>query len=253
MIFYDIRHMDVILLAIYITAFTFTIFVAITLKMLFSGGIYMHWRHSPCFWQQKGDKLSDFCDIATVNIDVPSLVSDACLSIALVGDNGKRSTVPFWKSGRTIETATLPRVVHEFYLETAVDVVRKKLGFDVFPTPLDLPTSCAVLVYDKDGDFINWHYDVNYFDGRFFTMIVPLTFDETCTSFAYMNDSKKEEKLDLPRGSAVLFEGERVFHMATKLCSGQTRVVLSMQFTTDPKMSGISNKIFHAIKDAVAF
>ena len=33
-----------------------------------------------------------------------------------------------------------------------------------------MPTSCCILVYDREGDGIDWHYDVNYYFGRFFTV-----------------------------------------------------------------------------------
>ena len=236
---------------IYVVVAVLVIIAIITLKMLMAGGIYVHWRHSECFWRAGG---TGFCDITTIDIELPERTREACLTLALDDDNGKRTAVPFWKAGRTIPTSALPHAVHEFYAGDALNIAREALGVDaLFTTSLDLPTSCALLVYDKAGDFINWHYDVNYFDGRFFTCILPLTYDETCTSFVYMNAEKEKEALELRRGKGVLFEGERVFHMATKLCPGQTRVVLSMQFTTDPTMSGMSNKLLHAIKDAVAF
>ena len=192
----------------------------------------------------------EFCDIAIVDVDLPSRVVDACMALALDKNQGRRSTIPFWKAGRTIPVKD--EVVLSWY-SSLVPRVSSIIGTDVTTTPGDLPTTCAILVYEEKGDFINWHYDVNYFDGRFFTMIVPITFDETCTTFVYTNKDSIAEPVVLNIGSAVLFEGERVFHKATKLCKGQKRVIISLQFTTDAKMSSSSNRLLHTIKDATAF
>ena len=110
-----------------------------------------------------------------------------------------------------------------------------------------------MLVYERPGDFINWHYDVNYYAGRFFTLIAPLSDDDTCTTFMYVGSDGLNRIIRLEKNTAVLFEGEKVFHMASRICKGQTRVVLSMQFVTDPNVRSDIDSILLDIKDTVAF
>ena len=42
------------------------------------------------------------------------------------------------------------------------------------PTPLHDQSSCSVLVYEKPGDHIGWHYDHNFYKGRHFTVLIPI-------------------------------------------------------------------------------
>jgi len=152
----------------------------------------------------------------------------------------KRVDVPGWKAGRTVPTGVIaaraPAVI-EWYARFA-DRVSEVVGTKVFPTSLDLPTSCSLLVYDRAGDFINWHFDVNYFRGRFFTVLLPVTARKTCTKFVYRDAAARVRTLE---GKTVVFEGDELFHKASKLCAGQTRAVLSLQYSTDPRISWVES------------
>ena len=215
---------------------------AVGLSMALNGAVYSfsHSLHA-C-------TANTFCDIEVIDIDVPVDVREAALAMATDPNSGKRVNVYRWKAGRTIGVHAVPPSLLEFY-KSLTQFISNTVGEQVQTTSLDLTTSCAILIYDREGDFINWHYDVNYFDGRFFTLIIPLSQDDTCTQFAYIDRKHVEQRLSLKPGHAVLFEGENVFHMATKLCKGQTRVVASMQFATDPRMSSWWNAFVHSIKD----
>ena len=162
-------------------------------------------------------------------------------------DSAVRVNIPGWKAGRSLTTLQIleksPTII-DWYLSFA-DNISLITGLTVKPTPLALPTSCALLVYDEEGDFINWHYDVNYFSGRFFTVIIPVTVDSTCTSFKYIDPQGIEQSLE---GMNIVFEGEKVFHTATKLCKNQKRVVLSLQYVTDDASVGWKKMLMN-IKD----
>lgn len=148
------------------------------------------------------------------------------------------------KRGITISTkhveAHCPSVI-DFYQTTLRDIISKELGVDVQPTDLSLPTTCAVLIYDQEGDWINWHYDYNYYDGRFFTVLIPITNEPTCTQFQYRTDDNKIKSVDLLNGKSICFEGNYLYHRASKLCKNQRRVVLSCQFVTDNRMSTVNS------------
>jgi hypothetical protein len=159
--------------------------------------------------------------------------------------------MPKWKSGRTIITADiitlLPQVFHWYKgLEKNISAI---VGERVYITSEQLPTTCSILIYEEDGDFINWHYDVNYFEGRFFTLLIPCTFTKSCTEYTYYDKHGTKQSLQTELGKSILFEGDKVFHMATPFCNnGEKRVILSVQFSTNPTINWFNRSLMR-VKD----
>lgn len=225
--------------------------IGILCLMYMQGGVYRQNKSSNCFLKvQDPLNASSFCDIKTIQLNVPAVLNTSVLKLVSEKAVGKRVEIPNWKAGRTISTQILQQrlpAVLEYY-HSLPSYISSIIGETVMTTPLHLPTSCAVLIYEKKGDFINWHYDVNYFKGRFFTLLIPISSDNTCTSFMYKNKNGQSHEVKLAPGKALLFEGERVFHMASKLCDQQTRIILSMQFATDAGIKHVS-KFLMRLKD----
>lgn len=143
------------------------------------------------------------------------------------------------KSGTTIATQNIVKFSPElisFYQNELCDQVRSEIGLKLYPTSLNMPTSCAILIYEKEDDWINWHYDYNYYNGRFFTVLIPITHNLTCTKFQFKDKKNKIVSLDLNK-NAICFEGNYVYHKASKLCKNEKRVMLSCQYVTDNSMS----------------
>ena len=223
------------------------IFISIIgLYMIFSGALNYK-RISEC----KNIPVDKFCGLQIIDLSVPADVNREILSSVNSG-LGKRIVIPGWKAGRTISTESvtnnIPSLVNWYLsLESKISDI---IGERVYVTSKDLPTTCAVLVYEDDGDFINWHYDVNYFNGRFFTLLIPCTITNTCTEYTYYDKDNIKRGIKEEKGKSILFEGDKVFHMATKFCNrGQKRVMISVQFSTDPEIPWY-NKILMRIKDS---
>lgn len=196
---------------------------------------------------------TEFCGIKQINLSIPESIQNEILTAADNVNFGKRVVLTGWKGGRTIATASiiesLPNV-WDWYIGLQTQI-SKEIGATVTNTQDFLPTTCSILVYENDGDFINWHYDVNYFQGRFFTLIVPVTFADNCTEYTYIDKEGANQNIKNKKGTSILFEGDKVFHMATKFCTkGGTRkrVVVSMQFATDSTIS-LYNRALMRIKD----
>lgn len=155
------------------------------------------------------------------------------------------------KKGITISTNNLvkyaPNLIN-FYETDLCKLVSEQLKLDLFPTDLNLPTSCAILIYENEGDWINWHYDYNYYDGRFFTLLVPITNQSTCTKFQLKNDNNEIKSIELTNNNSICFEGNYLYHRASKLCKNEKRVILSCQYVTNNNMS-IINKLRLRLKD----
>ena len=105
-----------------------------------------------------------------------------------------------------------------------------------------------IIIYDEENDWINWHYDDNYFDGSFYTVIIPIINNSKCTKFQIMNDKNEIETIDLDINEGICFEGSNLYHSASKLCKNEKRVIISFQFVTDNNIS-FMNKQFMKIKD----
>lgn len=223
------------------------IFIIIVLLVIFymilKGGINYN-RIVEC----KNIPTKDFCGIQQISLAVPEEIKAKVLVIK----DGKRVIIPGWKAGRTIPTSYIKDNVPELFewYKSLEDPISEIIGERVYVTGHDLPTTCAVLVYEEDGDFINWHYDVNYFNGRFFTLIIPCTFNDTCTEYKYYDKEGHIKGIKNTEGTSILFEGDKVFHMATKFCKrdNKKRVVISVQFSTDPTIAWY-NRIIMRFKD----
>uniref|UniRef100_A0A6C0KEH1 Fe2OG dioxygenase domain-containing protein n=1 Tax=viral metagenome TaxID=1070528 RepID=A0A6C0KEH1_9ZZZZ len=155
------------------------------------------------------------------------------------------------KRGITISAMNIkkyaPKLI-QFYENKLCALVSKKLNLKLFPTDLNLPTSCAILIYENEGDWINWHYDHNYYDGRFFTLLIPITNNLTCTEFQFKNDNNEVKSIQLIDNKSICFEGNYLYHRASKLCKNEKRVMLSCQYVTNNNMNFI-NKLRLKIKD----
>jgi hypothetical protein len=155
------------------------------------------------------------------------------------------------KKGITISTTNIvkyaPNVIN-YYKNELCDLVSKQLNLKLFPTELILPTSCALLIYENEGDWINWHYDYNYYNGRFFTVLIPITQNLTCTEFQFKNENNKIKNINLTDNNSVCFEGNYLYHRASKLCKNEKRIILSCQFVTNNNMSFL-NKMRLKLKD----
>jgi len=155
------------------------------------------------------------------------------------------------KKGITIPTGNVvkyaPNLIY-FYENELCKLVSNQLKLHLFPTDLHLPTSCAILIYDSEGDWINWHYDYNYYDGRFFTLLIPLTNSSTCTEFQFKNDNNEITSVNLINNNSICFEGNYLYHRASKLCKNEKRIILSCQYVTNNNMN-ILNKLRLKLKD----
>jgi hypothetical protein len=155
------------------------------------------------------------------------------------------------KKGKTIATNNVVRYAPnliQYFENNLCKLVSEKLSLTLFPTSLKLPTSCTILIYDNKGDWINWHYDYNYYKGRFFTVLIPITNIKTCTEFQFKTENNEIKSINLTNNNSVCFEGNFLYHRASKLCKNEKRIILSCQYVTNNDMSFV-NKLRLKIKD----
>ena len=173
----------------------------------------------------------------------------------------ERSYVPTHKKGGTIAYDTLreraPGVV-AFYRSSDLHArLGAIVGAALQVTPERDNSSCSILVYERPGDHIDWHYDHNFYRGRHFTVLLPIVNRNADGSglssgrlFARLADGERE--VPTPPNRLVVFEGAKVLHRATPIAEGQRRVLLSMTFGTDPRIS-LPYELARRIKDIAFF
>jgi hypothetical protein len=189
---------------------------------------------------------SQFCHIKKINVSIPDDYIEPLLDISY--KYGQRIEIP-QKRQKAISMKHLksafPNIVT--WYESLCPIISKVVGEEVTTTPLSEPNSLCLIVYDQEGDYIDWHFDTNHYDGRYFTFLLPVTFEQTCGNYQYKNADEKIETLSLTKGDALLFEGDKVFHRGKKLCKNQRRVILSCTFTTSQQIP-IIESIYQKIK-----
>jgi len=194
---------------------------------------------------------NSFGYIKKIKLNIPDEYTEPLLKISKV--EGVRIEIPS-KKQKCISLKRLqksfPQIV-EWY-KSLPSIMSKIIGTKLKITPLTQSNSLCLVVYEKEGDFIDWHFDTNHYNGRFFTLLIPISYVPTCGNFQYKNSNQITQTVELSKGEALLFEGEKVYHKAKKLCGNQRRVILSCTFTTSQEIPTIEI-IFQQIKNLGIF
>ena len=173
----------------------------------------------------------NFCYIKKIPLSVPKELIAPLLLISQ--EEGKRVEISK-KRQKAVSIKKLEERCPEIleWYKKLPPMISEVIGTATQITPIEQPNSLCLVVYEKEGDFIDWHFDTNHYNGRYFTLLVPVTFEPTCGNYQYKDANEKVQDVELKPGEAVLFEGDRVFHRGKELCRDQRRVVLSCTFVT---------------------
>jgi hypothetical protein len=167
----------------------------------------------------------------------------------------ERSFVPAHKKGGTVAYETLiasAPAIAAFYHSSAFHAfISRLVGVKVQPTPINDQSSLSVLIYDKPGDHIGWHYDHNFYRGRHFTILLMLTnAGHAAGGLSHGRTIARlggqEVAVEAPPNTLTVFEGACVLHRAAPIKAGERRVVLSMTYCTDPRArwwQGVSRRL----------
>lgn len=241
------------------------LFFSIFITFIFCIFIYLYSSYSgSCYNNNHISKNCNnkFCLIKKINLDLPNSYKNRLFDLinndkfkkrVEINNNNKLTSlfncaIPS-KSGSIITTSIINKEFPEFinYYQTELcNIISNEINIKLKPTPLNYQTSCCILIYEKEGDWINWHYDYNYYKGRFFTVLIPLTNKKTCTKFQYKinNEIKQVDLVD----ESIIFEGDFLYHNASKICKNELRCILSLQYVTDDEINYF-NKMRIKIKD----
>ena len=197
------------------------------------------------------NNIHNFNGIRKINLSIPDQFIKPLLNISM--NYGNRIEIPR-KRQKAISIHTLQNKLPELitWYQSLPTIISNIVEDNIIITPLSQPNSLCLIVYEKKGDYIDWHFDTNHYNGRFFTLLLPVTLTPTCGNYQYIDENKTVQTITLDKGEAVLFEGDKIYHRGKKLCKNQRRVVLSCTFSTSVEILMLE-KIFQKIKNIGIF
>jgi hypothetical protein len=172
-----------------------------------------------------------------------------------------RNYIPRHKKGGSVSRFDLDRLEPAFgalYRDVSLNVLFEALTkVELHHCAPDDPHTYALYYYTEPGDHIGYHYDTSYYRGRRYTVLIGLV-DESSSCLEYQlhrNSADREPvaaRLRLEPGAMVLFNGDRLYHRITPLGQGERRIVLTLEYVTDPRMNPFLRFVSN-MKDAIAY
>lgn len=190
--------------------------------------------------------MGTFCDMAVIR---PPRLSEQSTDVVIAycqdKSNGKRTVISDKKAGRTIGLAEITKDLPELikHSQDVAAFISEKFDMVVHPLLGVSPLAILLLIYEDENDQVSWHYDVNVYKGKHFTVVEPLIGFDTCTQFEYIDEHGRVVVQPLKEGEAVMLQGDVLFHRASRQCQGHFRVAVAMEFATilekDPWKSAV--------------
>lgn len=172
-----------------------------------------------------------------------------------------RNFIPGHKKGGSVSyfivKESAPSLMALYKDQALIDWLSQLAGERLLLCPEEDPHSCALYFYTEAGDHIGYHYDTSYYKGARYTVLIGLL-DRSNSRLAcrlHTKDPSKETKelsLDTKPGSFIFFNGDKLHHAVTPLGENEERIVLTLQYVTNPEM-GRFNRWFSNMKDAVGY
>ena len=173
-----------------------------------------------------------------------------------------RAFIPGHKKSGSVSSFTLQKrapVFLQLYRAPAfIDFLSRLTNARLLPCPESDPHACALYFYTEPGDHMGFHYDTSYYRGARYTILLGLIQgSQTCRLLCqlYKDDPQRETRelqLSYGPGDLVVFNGNRLWHGVSPLEVGGERVVLTMEYVTNPEMA-FHKRLFSNLKDAFAY
>jgi alkylated DNA repair dioxygenase AlkB len=172
-----------------------------------------------------------------------------------------RNYIPRHKKGGSVSYYVLveraPTIVALYRSPALIDFLSRLAGTRLLPCPDRDPHACALYFYTEPGDHMGFHYDTSYYKGARYTLLLGLV-QQSSSRLAcqlYKDDPARESRelqLVTDPGSMVFFNGNKLYHSVTPLGKGEERIVLTMEYVTNPDM-GRLKRLVSNMKDAIAY
>jgi hypothetical protein len=189
------------------------------------------------------------------------LTAQLIAAVSAVEGSINRNYLPGHKQGGSVSRHTIDRqapVIAELYRSAALlHWLEQLTGERLQLSPPEDPHAYALYFYTRPGDHIGWHYDTSYYAGRRYTLLLGLIDDSSCRLDYQLHTREKAApvvsgSLKIAPGGLVVFNGDALRHRITPSLPGETRVSLTFEYVTDPRMHPWWRLISN-MKDAFAY
>jgi hypothetical protein len=189
------------------------------------------------------------------------LVQEFMLEVEGLRSQINRNFIPGHKKGGSVSFYLLqksaPAILAFYHHQGWINLLSQIAGVPLLLCPEEDPHSCALYFYTEPGDHIGYHYDTSYYKGQRFTVLLGLR-DQSSSRLVCRLHTKepgrevKELSLRTDPGTYIFFNGDKLHHAVTPLAVGEERIVLTLQYVTNPSMS-MALRWFSNMKDAVGY
>jgi len=189
------------------------------------------------------------------------LTAQLIAAVSAVEGSINRNYLPGHKQGGSVSRHAIDRqapVIAELYRSAALlHWLEQLTGEHLQLSPPDDPHAYALYFYTRPGDHIGWHYDTSYYAGRRYTLLLGLIDESSCRLDYQLHTREKAApvvsgSLKIAPGGLVVFNGDALRHRITPSLPGETRVSLTFEYVTDPRMHPWWRLISN-MKDAFAY
>lgn len=190
-----------------------------------------------------------------------SLIEQLMREVEDVRPKINRNFIPKHKKGGSVSYYLLqesaPAMLELYQHQGLIDVLSQLAGVPLLLCPDEDPHACALYFYTEPGDHIGYHYDTSYYKGARYTVLIGLR-DQSSSQLLcrlHTKDANREvQELSLATepGTFIYFNGDKLHHAVSPLAEGEERIVLTLQYVTDPAMS-FTHRWFSNMKDAVGY
>lgn len=191
----------------------------------------------------------------------PSLIAELMQEVDRVRPKINRNFIPKHKKGGSVSYYLLqesaPEILAFYQHPEWIKMLSRIVGAPLLLCPDHDPHACALYFYTEPGDHIGYHYDTSYYKGARYTVLIGLR-DQSSSRLVCRLHTKdsgqavQELSLATEPGTFILFNGDKLHHAVTPLAKGEERIVLTLQYVTDPGMS-FTHRWFSNMKDAVGY
>ena len=173
-----------------------------------------------------------------------------------------RNYIPGHKKGGSVSYYAVreeaPQFIELYRSEAFRAMLSRLTKVNLLLCPDNDPHSCALYYYTEAGDHIGYHYDTSYYKGARYTILMGLL-DQSkqcrlvCDLFKDVPGKEPiHQELATAPGDLVIFNGDKLWHAVTPLGDDEERIVLTMEYVTNPDM-GTFKRLYSNLKDSFAY
>lgn len=191
----------------------------------------------------------------------PDITAQLIAAVAAVNAAVNRNYLPGHKQGGSVSRHAIdelaPDIAHLYRSPSLLLWLQQLTGEHVQASPPADPHAYALYFYTRAGDHIGWHYDTSYYAGRRYTLLLGVIDQSSCRLDYELHTRERGAavvagSIKIPPGGVAVFDGDSLRHRITPSNPGETRVSLTFEYVTDPRMHPWWRLISN-MKDAVAY